>query len=98
MWLLFGSGRMAAVARFMQCTRQNVEQFKTTRETPDHVKRVMCLVERQEMQYVHDISTNILRAAKLTHHADEAVRKKAAFDLILWADIYAVRIKELENL
>lgn len=91
-WILFGRFRIAEVARALGCTRQNIVNFERKGVDfiiPQELAAAMNKVETLEMRSSNSCQYNILRAAALTAHPDDRVRKKANFSLIVWSEIYA---------
>ena len=86
-WLMFGVGRGAALARKLGVCQQTISanRFKSS----DDVYMAMNKIEQSEMRLERCAKNNVLCAAKLVNHPSDLIRTKAQFALLTWAEIYA---------
>lgn len=84
LWAMFGIRRIPALARRLGISVYLVKELTMT----DDIRQAMSEVELSEMLDEVKIKNNILKAAKLTSHGSELVRKRAYFALVAWSEIY----------
>lgn len=89
MWCMFGYGRKLALCEKIGCSRQNLEWLIKSTSNKKSYASEMSQVEQDEMFSIDKAKRNMIRAAEHIAHDDLMVQKKAHFELVRWADIYA---------
>ena len=91
LWVKMGTGRLTALSLELECSKQNVEQLVRSIEHKNKERIVNAVesIEAREKRVARCCKNNILNSAKFSAHAEEWIRKKAQFSLIVWSEFYA---------
>lgn len=89
LWCLFGFGRQAALAKELNCSRQNIYNLiKSNSNRRDYLEQIN-RIEMREMQSCEKAKAILINAAQLLTHDNLLVRDRAAWELQVWGKVYS---------